>query len=281
MTPQISIAEALYTERSIPDVLKKYEALLRDTDNLFNIAHAAKIAEYYHQITNKKYLTSLRQTFNGIYSLIDKNFPDVRFCIDGRRKSVISTEKKIQKLLKEKKSLDLLRDLFAFRILIFGKNSSALISTCYSVAESVISYFVSKGFVLCEADAPIGTGFDPTTHPNIIVPKTSGISDNFKYGIKDYIITPKKNGYQSLHIVFRTNTGDCFEIQIRTFDMHLHAESGEANHRGYKLKTYPSTLSFDRNKIDIPGYGVSPEGQLFDFIGLEKGLEILKRQKTY
>lgn len=281
MAPQNLFAEALYAGRSIPEVLTKYEQLLRHSGDLLDLAHASKIAEYNHQITNRKYLTSLQQNFNGIYSLISTKFPDVRFSIDGRRKSLVSTEKKIQKLLKEKMSLDLLRDLFAFRILIFGKNSSSLISTCYKIAEAVISYFISKGFVLCEADPLIGIGFDRELHPNILVPKSSGISANFQFGIKDYILNPKKNGYQSLHFVFRTDSGNCFEIQIRTFDMHLHAESGEANHKGYKLKTYPSTLSFDRKKINIPGYGLSPEGQLFDLIGLENGLEIVKRQKTF
>lgn len=276
------LTDVLYSANSIPDILLKYEKLLRNTGNIIDSAHAAKLAEYRNMITDKKFLYRIRKNFNGIYSLIDKSFPDIRFCIDGRRKSLISSEKKILKLLSENKSLDLLRDLFAFRILIFGKNSKELIQTVYSIAQKVIEYNIAKGLTLCEADIPVGTEtFSKECHPQILIPTKSEIPKDFRYGVKDYICNPKENGYQSLHITFRASTGECFEIQVRTFDMHVHAESGEANHKGYKAKKYPSTLIFDREKINIPGYGISPNGEVFDFVGLERGLEILKRQKTY
>lgn len=279
----VSLRTVLYNSNSIPEVLTKYEELLRSTGDLVDVAHAVKIAEYRNLITDKKFLYNIRTNFNGIYSLIDKTFPDVRFMIDGRCKSLISTERKIRKLLSENKSLDLLRDMFAFRILLFGKNSPELIKTCYEIAKKVIEYNLEKGMVLCEADIPAGTtSFKKEEHPDILIPKSSGIPENFRYGVKDYILNPKENGYQSLHITFRTPTGTCFEIQIRTFDMHLHAESGEANHPEHKKKRYKNiTINLDKSLINIPGYGISPKGDEFDFIGLETGLQVLKRQKTY
>lgn len=281
MSPQISFSRALYAERSIPDVLSNYEKQLRATGSLEDLAHANKISEYRKMITNKKYLYTIRRNFNGIYALIDKSFSDIRFIIDGRRKSLVSTEKKIQKLLIEGRSLDLIRDLFAFRILIFGNNTEELIESCYAIALKVIEYNIENNLTLCEADVPSGTGFDPESHPNVLLPKKSGIPAKLQYGVKDYILNPKENGYQSLHLTFRASTGEFFEVQIRTFDMHLHAESGEANHKSYKDKKYPINLKFDRSKVEIPGYGVSPQGEIFDFIGLEKGLELLKRYKTF
>ncbi|MBU1360737.1 MAG: bifunctional (p)ppGpp synthetase/guanosine-3',5'-bis(diphosphate) 3'-pyrophosphohydrolase [Gammaproteobacteria bacterium] len=118
----------------------------------------------------------------------------VKATVQGRPKNIYSIVKKMRG-----KSLDFAQvfDIMALRVVV------ADVKDCYSALAWVHSHF-----------EPIAEEFD------------------------DYIARPKPNGYQSLHTVVRDvvdgHAGKPIEIQIRTEEMHDHAEHGVAAHWAYK-----------------------------------------------
>ncbi len=55
--------------------------------------------------------------------------------------------------------------------------------------------------------------------------------------VRDYIASPKPNGYKSLHTAVITGRGVTIEIQILTADMHHENQFGAASHYTYKEQT--------------------------------------------
>jgi GTP pyrophosphokinase len=90
--------------------------------------------------------------------------------------------------------------------------------------------------------------------------------------IKDYIASPKSNGYQSLHTTIFGPGGQLYEIQIRTRDMHRTAEYGIAAHWVYKEGRRNDELdqrfSWFRQLLELQQDAHSPE-EFLEFLKID------------
>ncbi len=152
---------------------------------------------------------------------------------------------------------------------------------------------MSHDFILNKSEVMRGMGdFNPQEHPTVIVPKETLILPEYQYGIKNYIITPKDNGYQSVHFVLRMPSyskicpGGYFEFQIRTNEMHVYAEHQLASHTMYKeaqqkrYDDYGVSEAFQLNpdEISLLGFTLFDDGTCADEIGFRKAVHFKVRQ---
>jgi GTP pyrophosphokinase len=85
----------------------------------------------------------------------------------------------------------------------------------------------------------------------------------------DYIANPKENDYQSLHTTVVGPEGKTVEVQIRSHDMHNHAELGVAAHWRYKEggampAAFDQKIRFLRQLLEPAGDGADLLDQIRD-----------------
>ena len=87
--------------------------------------------------------------------------------------------------------------------------------------------------------------------------------------IRDWISTPKANGYEALHVTVMGSHGEWIEVQIRTDRMHEIAEHGYAAH--WKYKTGESDNSeLDKWIQEIKDILAHPDKDAMEFLGTFK-----------
>ncbi|MDB5261543.1 MAG: transporter [Adhaeribacter sp.] len=156
-------------------------------------------SETYKDISNKIRQTKVARTkfIRDFVSPLEEELmrQGFKFEIKGRPKSIYSILKKIKK---QNITFDEVYDLFAIRVILDVPQEIEK-AACWSVYSIVTDFY----------------------QPN---------PDR----LRDWISTPRANGYESLHTTVMSKTGSWVEVQIRSKRMNEIAEKGYAAHWKYK-----------------------------------------------
>lgn len=242
--------QAIYSEpKLLPMVIRFYKSLESHPGEISQEI-VAEVIRFSDVIQNKHFISTLRSWINELFEILSEALPpEISITINCRQKSFQSMVCKVIKNYLEGKSVDLF-DLLAFRIVLDSLYSKEELEPyCYTVKDICISFFRDKRSTLCTPNKLVG-------------------SDGL---MKDYIKNPKANGYQSIHLAFKTREKDVFEVQIRTLDMHDKGENGEADHGQYKDDEYALLepyIYFNIDEVRAPLFRRLSNGTLYDQIGL-------------
>lgn len=150
-----------------------------------------------------------------------------KFTIKGRPKSVYSIYSKMKK---QGIPFEEVYDLFAVRIILESELENEK-ADCWQVYSIVTDFY----------------------RPN---------PDR----LRDWISTPRSNGYESLHTTVMSNTGQWVEVQIRTARMDEIAERGYAAHWKYKEKESSRGTGLDDWITQVRGLLESNDGSAIEFM---------------
>jgi hypothetical protein len=152
-----------------------------------------------------------------------------------------------------------MKDFFAFRIILEDDGNGDKIKELYQVVNLAIEFFNNNTFEVCPSCPVIQTGPLLVNSPIIYIPTHSGIKEQYAKLVKDYVIRPKKDGYQSVHFaVFDPYTERFFEVQVRTRSMDI-ISSTISNHDTYKKIRYGKIQqeveeTIDYSRIHVKGF---------------------------
>jgi len=205
--------------------------LHRVKSELEDLSLKYRYPEVYNEISEKIKFTEERRLhlinhFSlPIIDVLESNGFD--FNISGRPKSIYSIW---QKMHQKNVSFEEIYDLFAIRIVFEPKQDVPEKTQCWNV-YSIIT--------------------------DIYAPKPERI--------RDWVSTPKANGYEALHTTVMGPNGKWMEIQIRSRRMDEIAERGFAAHWKYKDKTSPES-ELDKWIKRIRETLETPSGDALEFL---------------
>ena len=276
------IAPCLEQGKNLDEIRSLYIEKLRNVEGDSRLAcmiYANKLEEAKFTLGSKN-LLKLERDFKDFKHHLTKwaTKNDVSLVLKRRQKDFLGLNEKIRLYLELDRPIERIQDILGFRLILCTgpKDDANSIRLCYETLNETINFFVeSKHYSINEAEPKVDTDYKVDPSLDIFIPEDDLLSEAFKQNVKDYIKYPKKNGYQSLHVIIKWPTGMTFEVQIRTEAMDLLAEHGSSNHSNYKGNKYLGVnLNVDLKKVNLRGFQVSENGTIIeDYIGLRKSID--------
>lgn len=264
-----SMIPYLYSENSLLSMLQKTISYFRQTGTIRDLQNASALEEYKDIRLNTSLLEEIKSLTLDLPNLLTNKFPETNYILEFRIKSLISLEEKILRNIFLNLSVDI-KDTLGIRVILCEEPTLNGILHTFEIIFDILEFILSKGYILCTADQPIDIqNFDFNRFPSIVVPTIKDLMSltryqTYQYGLKNYILTPKEDGYQSVHAVFKSRHGKTFELQIRTLFMH-----NTLHHASYKDSKYKNIqLQVDPYRIHTPNFFINQEKEIIDYDGI-------------
>ncbi len=271
------LAHAIRTEETLLSISKNYATNLYACNRMYD-NELANWALWFANITTDSNRRNFWRHFLDLcHELIKKNYPNVVGEIKARIKDWIGGWSKEAHF----KNLDKLNDIYGARFILRANNHEdceKLIETLHYITKDIIHLAIAQGLSLMPPRSKKDIkDFKPEEHPTVIIAsrKTASILKEYTLYLKNYILTPKYDGYQSIHIIFVHPIFGKLEMQFRTIEMDRYAEEGPASHKKYK------NLNPLYNFLMELAKSANPDTEHTDFIGLTKSESIHHRYLRY
>lgn len=296
------ISNYLYTGTTVPHIVELYAKDLAVSESQIDIFHSNFLFNYMSLITNNEFLDRYVAIFRAMYLAIIAKFPNVTIVFKGRIKSLRRVEEKFNRYIIKHvneyyilhdsfpneddiiKYLYRFRDLMAFRIIVslpschlkkFNniedlemQKQEKEIENLRQIVNFVYKFLTSNGL-----DAVIASQLIDVT----CISEGKNINSKISKYLKDYIQSPKPNGYRAIHICFsdrffKSETGIpmFIEFQFQTKSMNDFT-SFDSDHVSYELNQKESIKSYafvKEDKEDLPDYIINAQERLDDLYNL-------------
>lgn len=270
-----TLKDAMYTESSVPEILRKFIVDLKElsqTEHIldFYIDSIEMLIEEYLKLIDETdkdenpVVAEMRFHAQNLKRKFRENNLN-HFDVIMRRKSLISLFSKMNRVFREGRSVDSINDLLGIEFVLHTRSlfdNSQTIENMYKMSNLTLEYFFNsnehKGYRYSPVDTSKIKNAISAEHtideietlkridPHIFIPDRSMINPHFINIVKDYFFQPKiDTAYRGIQYVMKSEKGFSVEAQLKTQPVRdfLDDPDSPGNHKKHKSKQAKKKIS--------------------------------------